>query len=156
MPEAETMVRYTTLGIYMAPLGFSIPFFLWLISPLVPFLAALNINLAVWYTTAALVYLGAMWVVEIGWSSLDVVLNKGGTTRNITFGAIVFTIMAIVTFAFAILVFTGGYTFGNPAYNAIIVGLVVLGMGLYIWQARSVLKPDGERSNHVFAIGMSG
>jgi hypothetical protein len=155
MVDVEEMTRYTTVAIYMAPVVLSMPFVLWILTPFItqvfPAFAGLNINLATWYVTFALGYLTTMWILEMFWSSIDVAYN-GGEIKNITFGAILFAIMAIFTGVFTGLVYFQLYTFSNVLLNAIIASLEVLGIGLFIWQSRSVLV-TGERKNHVFAMG---
>lgn len=154
MPEAETMTKYTTLVIYLAPLVFSLAFFLFLLFPFVPQLAGITINLPTLYVTTAIFYLGVMWVVEIGWSAIDV-LADGKELKNITFGAVLFGILAVATFAIGAFVFLGWYTFSNPTYNMIILGIETLGIILFIWQARTILS-ESVRSNHIFNIAANG
>lgn len=156
MTDAENMTKYTTLGIYLAPMVFSIPFFLWMLSPFIPQLQFLNIqnNLAVWYVTAALGYLTGMWVLEIGWSMVSVHAD-GGEVKNMTFGAIIFGILAVVTGIFAVMVFLQWYTFANTTYNTIILVVEGLGMALFGWQARTIIW-EGVRSNHLFSIAGNG
>lgn len=155
MPEAETMTKYTTLVIYLAPLAFSLPFWLQLIAQEFPqWLSFLNINLTTWYVTTALFYLGVMWVVEIGWSAVSV-LADGQEVKNITFGAIIFIILAALTFMFGAFVFLGWYTFTNPTYNVIVTVIETLGIILFLWQARTILS-ESVRSNHIFNIAANG
>lgn len=154
MPEAETMIKYTTLTIYVAPLIFSIPFWWQLLIPNVPALTNYNPNLTTWYITTVLAYLAAMWVVEIGWSAIDVVAN-GKEVKNITFGAIIFGILFAVTLAFAVFVWFGWYTFSNPSYNLLLLIIESLGLILFGWQARTILF-ESVRSNHIFSIAGNG
>ena len=155
MPEAETMTKYTTLAIYLAPLIFTLPFWLQLMSQQFPQqLGFLNINLAQWFVTTALLYLGVMWVIEIGWSSLSV-LADGKELPNITFGAVIFGILAVLTLIFGVLVFLGWYTFNNPSYNLIILIIETLGIGLFARQARTIIS-ESVRSNHLFNIAANG
>jgi len=154
MTDAETMTKYTTLGIYLAPVVFSITFFLWILTPFFPPLQVLNISLPTWYITSALGYLTAMWVLEIGWSSVSVA-TSGGSVKNITFGAVLFGIMAVVTGLFTVMIFFQWYTFTNTTYNAIILILEGLGMALFFWQARSIISEE-VRSNHLFNIAGNG
>lgn len=154
MPEAETMTKYTTLVIYLAPLVFSIPFWLYLLFPDIPPLANITINLPVLYVTTAIFYLGIMWIVEIGWSALDV-LADGKELKNITFGAVLFGILAVATFAIGSFVFLGWYMFNNATYNMIILGIETLGIILFVWQARTILS-ESVRSNHIFSLAANG
>lgn len=155
MPEAETMTKYTTLVIYLAPLAFSLPFWLQLLSQQFPeYFSFLNINIGQWYVTDALFYLGVMWIVEVGWSSVSV-LADGQELKNITFGAIIFIILAIITFMFGAFVFLGWYTFTNPEYNVVILVIETLGIILFAWQARTIIF-ESVRSNHIFNIAANG
>lgn len=155
MTDAETMTKYTTLGIYLSPLIFSIPVFLWLLTPVIPqYLQWLNINLATWYVTAMLGYLTGMWVLEIGWSMVSVHAD-GGEVKNMTFGVVVFSILAIITGIFTILIFFQWYTFSNPSYNVMLLIIEGLGLALFGWQARTIIV-ESVRSNHLFAIAGNG
>lgn len=154
MTDAETMTKYTTLAIYIAPLIFSIPFFLWLMVPIVPQLQVLNITLVNWYITAAMSYLTLMWVIEIGWSMVSV-STSGGSVKNMTFGVVVFAIMAVVTGIFTVSIFLGWYHFENTTYNVIIFALETLGIILFGWQARTIIW-EGVRSNHLFSLAGNG
>lgn len=154
MTDAESMTKYTTLAIYLAPLAFSIPFFMWILTPFVPQLQFLNINLVTWYITASMAYLTAMWIIEIGWSMVSVATD-GGSVKNMTFGAIVFGIMAVTTAIFTVMVFLQWYTFTNSTYNFVILILEGLGITLFGWQARTIIS-EGIRSNHLFAIAGNG
>lgn len=155
MTDAEAMTKYTTLAIYISPLLFSIPIFLWLLTPVIPqYLQWLNINLATWYITAAFGYLTVMWIVEIGWSMVSVHAD-GGAVKNMTFGVVVFAILAIVTGIFTVMVFFQWYTFSNTTYNVILLVIEGLGLALFGWQARTIIS-ESVRSNHLFAIAGNG
>lgn len=154
MTDAENMVKYTTLGIYLSPLVFNIPLFLWILTPFVPQLQFLNINLVTWYITAALGYLTGMWILEIGWSMVSVHAD-GGAVKNMTFGVVVFGILAVVTAIFAVMIFFQWYTFANTMYNFVILLIEGLGIALFVWQARTIIS-EGVRSNHLFALAGNG
>lgn len=154
MTDAENMTKYTTLAIYLAPLLFSIPIFLWLLTPVFTPLTVLNISLPTWYITTAFAYLTIMWIIEIGWSMVSVHAD-GGAVKNMTFGVVLFGIMAAITGIFTVMIFLQWYTFTNPTYNVILLILEGLGIALFLWQARTIISAS-VRSNHLFAIAGNG
>lgn len=150
MVEAETMVKYLTLTIYVAPLVFSLPFFFYMFPITSQGFSQLT-SLQNAYAGVTLFYVGAMYIVEIGWSSIDVALNGGGRASNVTFAALLFAILAAGSIIFGNLIFFNLYQFNNLTYNIIILGLIIIGLAMYGWQARKIIS-ESVRSNHIFTL----
>jgi hypothetical protein len=136
-----------TALLHLCPLVFSIPVALSL-SPWTSVAFNAIAPLQVWFIALVFVWEFSGMIVEFLYSMPDIVVG-GQTRREASFGAVLFAIFAISDIVAAIFIFERWYQFTDTSINLILTVLLIIGIGAFAFQARSIIL-FGERTKMLF------